>query len=133
MFALFLELARAALFFSSSPHMFRLRMIFSIVVLAPLGEMAKSPPVVRLATHKLILSIDAVPDLGLNFLPQPLHANTLPLCCQMLCWLSTCKDRVEPSLSLMLCPPTLIPSSDNMISLTKLPSTPAGPVASRWK
>ena len=41
MSALFLELARAALFFSSSPHTFRLRMIFSIVVLAPLGEVEK--------------------------------------------------------------------------------------------
>ena len=30
--------------------------------------------------------------LGLNFLPQPLLANTLPLCCQILCWLSICKD-----------------------------------------
>ena len=60
MSALFLELARAALFFSSSPHTFRLRMIFSIVVLALLGEVAKSLPVVRLATHKLIVSVDAV-------------------------------------------------------------------------
>ena len=34
-------------------------------------------------------------------------------------------------LSLVLCPPTLIPSSNNMISLTNLPLTPAGPCASR--
>ena len=60
MSALFLELARAALFFNSSPHTFRLRIIFSIVVLAPLGEVAKSLPVVRLARHKLIVSVDAV-------------------------------------------------------------------------
>ena len=60
MSALFLKLARAALFFSCFPHTFRLRMIFSSVVLAPLGEVAKSLPVVRLATHKLIVSFDAV-------------------------------------------------------------------------
>ena len=34
-------------------------------------------------------------------------------------------------LSLVLCPPTLLPSSNNMISLTNLPSTPAGPGARR--
>ena len=60
MSALFLKLARAALFFSSSLHMFKLRMIFSIVVFAPLGEMAKTLPVVRLATHMLIVSVGAV-------------------------------------------------------------------------
>ena len=60
MSALFLELARIILFLSSSPHTFRLRMISSIVVLAPHGEVAKTLPVVRLATHKLIVSVDAV-------------------------------------------------------------------------
>ena len=60
MSALFLELDRAVLFFSSSPHTFRLRMISSMVVLAPLGKLAKTLPVVRLATHKLIMSVDAV-------------------------------------------------------------------------
>ena len=60
MSALFLELARAALFFLSSPHTFRLRMIFSIVVFAPLGEVAKTLPVVRLATHKLIDAVVGV-------------------------------------------------------------------------
>ena len=60
MSALFLELARIALFFSS-PHMFRLRMIFSIVVFAPLGEVGKKTlSVVRHAKHKLIVSVDAV-------------------------------------------------------------------------
>ena len=34
-------------------------------------------------------------------------------------------------LFLVLCPPKLIPSSDNMISLTNLLSTPADQVASR--
>jgi hypothetical protein len=58
--ALFLELARRILFLSSSPHMFRLRMITSIVVLAPHEEVAKTLPVVGLATHKLIVSVDAV-------------------------------------------------------------------------
>ena len=40
--------------------------------------------------------------------------------------------RGEPSLSLVLCPPTLIPARNNMISLTNLPPTPVGPVTSRW-
>ena len=61
MSALFLELARTSLFFfSSPPHTFRLRMISSMVVLAPHGEVAKTFPVLRLATHKLIVSVDAV-------------------------------------------------------------------------
>ena len=30
--------------------------------------------------------------LWLNFLPQPLQASTLQMCCQILCWLSICKD-----------------------------------------
>ena len=60
MSALFLELARIILFLSSSPHMFRSRMISSIVVLAPHGEVSKTLPVVRLATQKLIVSVDAV-------------------------------------------------------------------------
>ena len=77
MSALFLELARAALFFSSSPHTFRLRMIFSIVVLAPLGEVAKSLPVVRLATHKLIVSVDAV--VGVELLATGKHIATVLL------------------------------------------------------
>ena len=139
MSALFLELATAALFFSSSPHAFRLRMIFLIVVLAPLGEVAKSLPVVRLATHKLIVSVDAV--LGVEFLATNLAgkhiATVLPNFVlakhlQRLESFVTDITGVNP-LSLVLCPPTLIPSSDNMISLTNLPSTPAGPVASRWR
>jgi hypothetical protein len=60
MSAFFLELARTVLFFSSSPHTFRLRMISSMVVLAPLREVAKTFPVVRLATHRPIVSDDAV-------------------------------------------------------------------------
>ena len=79
MSALFVELARAALFFSSSPHTFRLRMIFSIVVLAPLGEVAKTLSVVRLATHKLIVSVDAV-AVGVEIL-----STTLQPCRQTHC------------------------------------------------
>ena len=60
MSALFLELVRIILFLSSSPYTFRLRMISSIVLLAPHGEVAKTLPVVRLATHKPIVSVDAV-------------------------------------------------------------------------
>ena len=60
MSALFLELARTVLFLSSSRHMFRLRMIFLMVVLAPHGDVAKAFSVVRLAKHKLIVSVDAV-------------------------------------------------------------------------
>ena len=54
MSALFLELA------SPPPRTFRLRMISSMVVLSPYGKVAKTLPVVRLATHKFILSVDAV-------------------------------------------------------------------------
>ena len=90
MSALFLELAIASLFFSSSPHTLRLKMIFSIVVLAPLGEVAKSLPVVRLATHKLIVSVDAV--LGVELLATTLAGKHIATVLQILCWLSICKD-----------------------------------------
>ena len=60
MYALFLELTRTVLFLSSSPQAFRLRMISSIVVLDSHGEVAKTLPVVRLATQKLIVYVDAV-------------------------------------------------------------------------
>ena len=61
-----------------------------MMVLAPHGEVAKTLPVVRLATHKLIVSVDAV--VGVELLAQPLQASTWPLCCQILCWLGICKD-----------------------------------------
>ena len=137
MSALFLELARTVLFLSSSPHTFRLRMISSMVVLAPHGEVAKTLPVVRLATHKLIVSVDAV--VGVELLATTLAgkhmATVLPNFVlarhlQRLESFVTDITGVNP-LSLVLCPPTLIPSSNNMISLTNLPSTPAGPGASR--
>ena len=60
MSALFLELGRTVLFLSSSPHTLRLRMISSIVVLSPHGEVAKTLPVVRLSSHKLFVTVDAV-------------------------------------------------------------------------
>ena len=80
-----------------------------MVVLAPHGEVAKTLLVVRLATHKFILSVDAV--VGVELLATTLGG--------------------KPSLSLVPCPQTLMPSSNNKISLTNLPSTPTGPVASR--
>ena len=90
MSVLFLELARTVLFLSSSPHTFRLRMISSMVVLAPHGYVAKTLLVVRLATHKLIVSVDAV--VGVEFLATTLAENTWPLCCHNLCWLGVGKD-----------------------------------------
>ena len=58
MSALFLELARTVLFLSSLLQV-QMKMISSMVVLAPHGEVAKTLPVVRLATHMLIVSVDA--------------------------------------------------------------------------
>ena len=42
------------------PLTFRLRMICSMVVLAKHEEVEKALPVARLATHKLLVSVDAV-------------------------------------------------------------------------
>ena len=44
-----------------------------MVVLAPHGEVAKTFPVVRLATHKLIVSVDAV--VGVELLAKTLAAK----------------------------------------------------------
>ena len=60
MSALFLQLARIVLFLSYSPLMFILRITSSMVVRAPHGDVEKALPVVRLATHKLCVSFDAV-------------------------------------------------------------------------
>ena len=65
MSAIFLKLARTVLFPSSSPISFRLRMISSMVVLGPHGEVVKALPVSRLAQHKLLVSADAVVGLEL--------------------------------------------------------------------
>ena len=73
MSALFLELARTILLLSSYPLTFRLRMIFSMVVIAPHGEAGKAFPVVRLATHKLLVSVDAV--IGVKLITTPLKTN----------------------------------------------------------
>ena len=75
MSALFLELARTVLFLSSSPHTFRLGMISSMVVLAPHGEVAKTLPGVRLATHKLTVSIAAV--VGVELLATTLAGKNM--------------------------------------------------------
>ena len=80
MSALFLELAIIILLLSSSHNTFRLRMISSMVVLAPHGEVAKTLPVVRLATHKLIVSVDSVVGVELlatNLTGKPM-ATVLP-------------------------------------------------------
>ena len=106
-----------------------------MVVLAPIREVAKTLPVVRLATHKPIVPVDAV--VGVELLATILAgkhiATVLPIFVldkhlQRLCH---SHYRGEPFLSFVYCPPTLIPASSNMISLTNLPSTPEGPVASR--
>ena len=60
MYALFLELPRTAFFLFFSPLTFRLRMISSMVVLDPHGEVEKAIPVTRLVIHKLLVSLDAV-------------------------------------------------------------------------
>ena len=83
MSALFLELARATLFSSSSSHTFILRMIFSIVVLNPPGEVATSLPVPKFATHKLIVSVDAV--LGFEILVTTLASKHIATVSQILC------------------------------------------------
>ena len=60
MSALFLELARTVLFFSSSPLAFKMRMISSMEFLPPHGEVEKALPVVM-----LLVSVDDVVGLEL--------------------------------------------------------------------
>ena len=93
--------------------------------------MAKTLPAMRLATQKLIVSVDAV--VGVKLLATTLAgkhmATVLPnfvLARQL--------QRLESfvtDITGVLCPSTLIPSRKDMISLTNLPSTPAGLGASR--
>ena len=137
MSALFMELARTVLVLSSSPHTFRLRII-SLVVLAPHGEAAKTLPVVRLATKKLIVSVEAVVGVELfattlagKHMATLLQKNLSGRHLQRLEGFVTEITGVNPLYLLCFVPPTLIPSSNNMISLTNLPSTPAGPGTSR--
>ena len=93
----------------------------------------KTVPAVSLATHKLIVSVDAVVGVKLfatslagkhmaTVLPKFVLARQL----QRLESIATDITGVNP-LSLVLCPPTLIPSTNDMISLTNLASTPVGP------
>ena len=60
MSALFLELTKTVLFLSSFPITFILRMIKSMVVLAPHGDVAQALPVARLATHKFLVFVGAI-------------------------------------------------------------------------
>ena len=93
---------------------------------------------VKLTTHKLIVSVDAVVGSELLAttlagehmaaeLPNFMLARHLP----RLESFFTDITEVNP-LSLVLCPPTLMPSNNNMISLTNLHLTPAGQGARRW-
>ena len=66
----------------------RLRMISSLVVLAPHGEGAKALPVVRLATHKFHVSVDAVVQVELldtTFADKHM-ATVLPNFVLVRCW-----------------------------------------------
>ena len=107
-----------------------------MVVLAPHGDVAKNLPVVRLASHKLIVSVDAV--VGVKLLATTVAGKQIATVLQNFVLArhlqrleSFVTDRGEPFLSLLICPPTLIQSSNNMFSLTNLPSTHAVPGASR--
>ena len=123
------------------PHTFSLTMISSMVVLAPNREVPKTLPAVKLATPKLIVSVanSVGAVVGVELLATTLTgkhmATVLPnfvLATQLqkLESFVTNITGVNP-LSLVLCSPTLIPSSNDMISLTNLPLTPAGTGASR--
>ena len=83
-----------------------------MVVLAPHEDVTKTCSVVRLATHKIIVSVDAV--VGVELLAKTLadkHIATVPpnfvlaRHLQRLAKLCHRHYRGEPSLSLVLCPP----------------------------
>ena len=74
-----------------------------MVVLASHGEVAKALPVVRLAAHKLIVSVDAGNCMD-TVLPNFVLARHL----QRLENFVTVISGGEPSLSFVLCPPTHI-------------------------
>ena len=139
MSALFLELARTVLFLSSSPHTFE-DWGWS-PQWWPLPHMEKwQNSFCGEASHTQAYCVCWWCCLGWTSCQTHAgkhDATVLP----NLCWLGICKDLAALSqtlqewtlsLSLVLCPLTLIPSSNNMISLTSLPSIPAGPVTSRW-
>ena len=134
MSALFLELAKTVLFPSCSSLTFILRMISLMVVLAPHEEVAKAPPVPRLATHKLFVSVDRV--VGLEHLATHLQTNTRQLCYQILCRLGVrrwqrLKSEGENALSLLCCVPPTDPIQQQHYSFANPPWTPPGPGASR--
>ena len=54
-----------------------------MVVLAPHGEVEKALPVVRFATHKLLVSVDAV--VGLELFATTLADNTHGHCAAKFC------------------------------------------------
>ena len=60
-------------------------MLSSMVVFAPHGEVTKALPVVRLATHKLIVSVNDV--VGLELLATTLADTHTATVRQSLCWL----------------------------------------------
>ena len=108
-----------------------------MVVLAPHGEVAKTLPVLRLTTQKLIVSVDALVRVELlaTTLAGKHMANVLPnfvMTRHLQIFESFVTDitGVNPLSILCFVPFTLIPSSNNMISLTNLPSKPSGPGAS---
>ena len=95
-------------------------MISSMVVLAPHGEVARALPVVRLATHKLLVSADDV--VGLELLATTLTDKPVATVLQKFVlvrrWKRLVPDITGVSPLSLLCfvPPTLIPSSNNMIT-----------------
>ena len=91
----------------------------------------------RLATYKFLVSVDDV--VGLELLATTLADKHMATVLSNFVLLRRWK-RLESlvtyntgvnSLTLVLCPPTLIPSSNNLNSLTNPPLTPAGQGASR--
>ena len=107
-----------------------------MVVLVPHGEVPKTLPVLRLATQKPILFVDAF--FGVELLATTFAGKDMATVLPNSVRLGICKDlkalsqtlQGELSHSLVLCPFTLIPSSNNMISLTNLPLKPVGPSTS---
>ena len=120
-------------------------MISPIVVLAPHEEVAKALPVVRLVTHKVFVSVDVV--VGLELLATTLAdkknmATVLQNFVLVRNWKrleSLAKDITvcEPSLFILLCPPTVIQSRNKINSLTNPSLThaacTAGPDASSFR
>ena len=104
------------------------------MVFAQPGEVAKTLPVARLVTHKLLVSVDTViwvellaTTLAGKHIATVLPNFVLPKHFQRLESFVTDLTGVNPLSLLCFVPPTLIPS------LTNLPLTSAGPVASRLR